>query len=167
MIGTARRQCRHRSRHPPGLGRHHRFRRPLRRHDRLRRQRALQGTLQHFGLPPRRSSRRYATIEDLRNVDTTTLKGAAQWRAVAWIASRARRETEFGLQSTGSAASAAISCAPSSKPAARISKSSPSTISARSRPMRTCCATTACTAASPTRSTVKGDSIASATARSR
>ena len=48
IIGTAPVTGRHRGRGPPGLGRHHRLRRRLRRHDRLRRQRAVQGTLPAF-----------------------------------------------------------------------------------------------------------------------
>ena len=48
VIGTARGPGRDRGRGPPGLGRDHRLRRRLRRHDRLRRQRALQGTLPAF-----------------------------------------------------------------------------------------------------------------------
>ena len=46
VIGDAQGQDRRRSRRPPGLGRHYRFRRRLRRHVIIRRQRALQGTLQ-------------------------------------------------------------------------------------------------------------------------
>ena len=42
------RERRRRSRHPPGLGRNHRLGRRLRRHDRLRRQRTLQGALPAF-----------------------------------------------------------------------------------------------------------------------
>ena len=58
-----------------------------------------------------------------------------------------------------SAASAAMSCAPSSRPTATISKSSPSTISARSRPTRICCATIRVHGRFPGEVTVKGDTI--------
>ena len=64
---------------------------------------------------------------------------------------RRSREWQFGSPSTGSAASAATSCAPSWKPGATTSRSSPSTTSRRSRPTRICCATTRCTAAFPAR----------------
>ena len=57
----------------------------------------------------------------------------------------------YGLRSTGLAGSAAWSCARLWSTPTRSSRSSASTISARSRPMRICCATTACTAASPAR----------------
>ncbi len=54
----------------------------------------------------------------------------------------------IGLRSMGSAGSAVWSCARPWSTRAGNSRSSASTISARSRPTRTCCATTACTAAS-------------------
>ena len=50
-------QGRRRSRRAPGLGRHHRLRRRFRRHDRFRRQRALQGPLQAFRRYPRSGRR--------------------------------------------------------------------------------------------------------------
>ncbi len=48
VIGSAKRPHRRRSRRAAGLGRHHRRRRHLRRHEVVRRQRALQGTLQEI-----------------------------------------------------------------------------------------------------------------------
>ena len=59
---------------------------------------------------------------------------------------------QFASPSMALAASAATFSAPSSSLAAPTSKSWPSTISARSKPMRTCCASTACMAVSRTRS---------------
>ena len=57
VIGDAAGQDRRRSRRAPGLGRHHRFRRRLRRHEFVRRQRALQGPLQAFWHYPRSGRR--------------------------------------------------------------------------------------------------------------
>src|SRR5580704_6573574 len=79
---------------------------------------------------------------------------------------RGAKKCRYGLPSTGSAASAAISCAPSSRPTATISKSSPLTILLRSRPTRICCVTIQCTAASPARSRSRATPSASATAPS-
>ena len=60
IIGTRAGEGRGRGRGAAGLGRDHRLRRRLRRHDRLRRQRALQGTLpSSSALRPRRSPRRH------------------------------------------------------------------------------------------------------------
>ena len=57
------------------------------------------------------------------------------------------------------AGSAAISCAPSSKPTATTSKSSPSTTWPRSKPTRTCFATISIHGRFPGEVTVKGDTI--------
>ena len=64
-----------------------------------------------------------------------------------------------GLPSMDSAASAATCCAPSPSPAAPISKWSASTISARSRPTRICCASNSVHGRFPGTVTVKGDTI--------
>ncbi len=53
-VGAAPVRSRHRSGNPPGLGRNHRLRRRLRRHDRLWRQRPGRGALfKHFGITAR------------------------------------------------------------------------------------------------------------------
>ncbi len=61
-------QDRRRSRRAHGLGRHHRFRRHLRRHELVRRQRAVQGTLQAFR-HYRRGGRRSGVSASLEKVD--------------------------------------------------------------------------------------------------
>ena len=106
VIGDAPGQGRGRGRRPAGLGRHHRLRRRLRRHDRLRRQRALQGPLQAFR-HYRRGGRR-GGVEQARQGDTTGqpdfcgMRRAVAGRFATLYASATQMPAQRGARRTAS-----------------------------------------------------------------